>query len=265
MTPPLPDSERSRRIYPLLQNQDLETVTQATLKSVGDPISIENLNEDELRKLVLVNLARLSVKGEWNGLLTASGGGGGLFGDPLPPDFNGTMNYQVASLQATGTTSSMSQSQSGWLFYSFIAQKSGALASMSIHIASTSSSAGTMDVGIYDSDDKGIPKTLLGYAQFDATSTGVKTDSSLSATITLTRGTQYWIAWFKNGTNANPTLYSSNSDYDAGYGVNTNIFQSQLPTLRNETTLTPTSFDSTITASELGIGGYPRINVGLKW
>ena len=61
MPPPLPDSERSRRIYPLLQNQDLETVTQATLKSVGDPISIENLNEDELRKLVLVNVARLSV------------------------------------------------------------------------------------------------------------------------------------------------------------------------------------------------------------
>ncbi len=265
MTPPLPDSERSRRIYPLLQNQDLENVSQATLKSVGDPISIENLNEDELRKLVLVNLARLSVKGEWNGLLTAaSGGGGGLFGDPLPPDFNGTMNYQVASMQATGSGSATSQGQAGWLFYSFIAQKSGALASMSIQISATSASSGTMDVGIYDSED-GVPKDLLGYAQFDATSTGVKTDSSLSATITLTRGTQYWICWFKNATNANPTLYSTNSDYDTGYGVGINLFQSQLPTLKNESTVAPTSFDSTITASELGVGGYPRINVGLKW
>ena len=265
MTPPLPDSERSRRIYPLLQNQDLETVTQATLKSVGDPISIENLNEDELRKLVLVNLARLSVKGEWNGLLSgSSGGGGGLFGDPLPPDFNGTMNYQTTSKQALGASAVQSQGQSGWLFYSFIAQKTGALASMTINISATSASAGTVDVGIYDSED-GMPKDLKGYASFDATSTGSKTDSSLSQVITLTRGEQYWICWFKNGTNANPTLYVCNSDYDVGYGVNTNVFGSELGTLKNESTASPTSFDSSITRSELGVGGWPRINVGLKW
>ena len=70
---PLPDAERSKRVYTLLQNLDLENVSQANLASVGDPISIEKLNEDELRRLVLVNLARLSVKGEWNGLLTAGG------------------------------------------------------------------------------------------------------------------------------------------------------------------------------------------------
>ena len=66
---PLPDAEnRSRRIYTLLQNQDLQNVTFDTIKSVGQPINIEDLNEDELRRLVLVNLARLCVKGEWDGL-----------------------------------------------------------------------------------------------------------------------------------------------------------------------------------------------------
>jgi hypothetical protein len=39
------------------------------------PINVEEANEDELRRLVLVNLARLVTAGEWNGLLTAGGGG----------------------------------------------------------------------------------------------------------------------------------------------------------------------------------------------
>ena len=67
---PLPDAPaQSPRVYKLFQNTTLENVTNANITSVGDPISIENLNEDELRRLVLVQLARLSVKQEWNGLL----------------------------------------------------------------------------------------------------------------------------------------------------------------------------------------------------
>ena len=67
---PLPDAPaQSPRVYKLFQNTTLENVTNANITSVGDPISIENLNEDELRRLVLVQVARLSVKQEWNGLL----------------------------------------------------------------------------------------------------------------------------------------------------------------------------------------------------
>ena len=67
---PLPDAEdQSRRIYTLLQNQNLENVTFDTVSSVGKPIKIEEMNEDELRRLVLINLARLTVKSEWSGLL----------------------------------------------------------------------------------------------------------------------------------------------------------------------------------------------------
>ena len=39
-----------------------------TLRNEGMPEKIIE-NEDELRRLVLVQLARLSVKSEWNGLL----------------------------------------------------------------------------------------------------------------------------------------------------------------------------------------------------
>ena len=69
---PLPDAPaESPRVYKLLKNIDLETLAadDDDLINTGNPISIEMLNEDELRRLILIQLARLSVKGEWNGLL----------------------------------------------------------------------------------------------------------------------------------------------------------------------------------------------------
>ena len=69
---PLPDAPaQSPRVYKLLKNIDLETLAadDDEMSGVGNPISIEVLNEDELRRLILVQLARLSVKSEWNGLL----------------------------------------------------------------------------------------------------------------------------------------------------------------------------------------------------
>jgi len=69
---PLPDAPaESPRVYKLLKNIDLETLAadDDEMSGVGNPITIEMLNEDELRRLVLVQLARLSVKGEWLGLL----------------------------------------------------------------------------------------------------------------------------------------------------------------------------------------------------
>ena len=58
-------------MYKLLKNTTLETLAadDDDMILTGNPISIEMLNEDELRLLVLVQLARLSVKQEWAGLL----------------------------------------------------------------------------------------------------------------------------------------------------------------------------------------------------
>ncbi len=67
---PLPDAPaESPRVYKLLKNTLLEDLTNDDITLIGDPISIEMLNEDELRRLVLVQLARLTVKQEWDGLL----------------------------------------------------------------------------------------------------------------------------------------------------------------------------------------------------
>jgi len=72
---PLPDAPiESPRVYKILKTKTLSaeapnSLSQADIAAVGDPISVEMLNEDELRRLVLVNLARLTVKQEWDGLL----------------------------------------------------------------------------------------------------------------------------------------------------------------------------------------------------
>jgi len=59
----------SPRVYKLLKTTDLDDVTAEEMISIGNPITIEELNREELIRLIIVNLARLSVKQEWEGLL----------------------------------------------------------------------------------------------------------------------------------------------------------------------------------------------------
>ena len=59
----------SPRVYKLLKNTDLENLTADNLADVADPISIEMLNEDELRRLCLVAFARMVTKGSFDGWL----------------------------------------------------------------------------------------------------------------------------------------------------------------------------------------------------
>jgi len=61
------DRQPAKRVFPLLQNLDLDSVTFSQLQSVGNPISIEDMNEQEMLDLIVVNLARLCVSGESSG------------------------------------------------------------------------------------------------------------------------------------------------------------------------------------------------------
>ena len=62
-------------VYKLLKNKTLAAGDQedqiqfSDVQGVGNPITIEELNREELYRLVLVNFARLSVKQDWDGLL----------------------------------------------------------------------------------------------------------------------------------------------------------------------------------------------------
>jgi len=65
----------SPRVYKLLKTKTLEAgdnpdqIAFSDVQGVGNPITIEELNREECIRLIIVNLARLSTKSEWNGLL----------------------------------------------------------------------------------------------------------------------------------------------------------------------------------------------------
>jgi hypothetical protein len=67
---PLPDAPvMSPRVYKLLKTTTLENLSADDLADVADPISIEMLNEDELRRVCLVAFARMVTKGSFDGWL----------------------------------------------------------------------------------------------------------------------------------------------------------------------------------------------------
>ncbi len=61
---PLPDAKPDKRIYQLLKTTDLANLTFSDFQKVAETIYAEQGAEDELRRIVLINLARLSVAGE---------------------------------------------------------------------------------------------------------------------------------------------------------------------------------------------------------
>lgn len=102
---PLPDApDYSQRIYELLKETDLENLSYAQFQAVAEKIFIEPENEDEMRRLVLVQLARMAVRGDWNGFLTGGGGGGGAPTDAeyLVMSLNGTLTNERVLTAGTG-------------------------------------------------------------------------------------------------------------------------------------------------------------------
>lgn len=71
---PLPNAPiRSPRVYTLSQNKDLASFAAGdnpTVMDIGGPLSVEELNEDELRRLVLLKFAVVACQGEWVGFLS---------------------------------------------------------------------------------------------------------------------------------------------------------------------------------------------------
>ena len=145
---------------------------------------------------------------------TAASGGASTYGfvtiDPTIPTDGGTKTYSQSVPGAAPYWGNDTAGTGGYawdepFFWPFIASHTGDVDSISIDV-STSKAATEWYVGIYDVDSDGIPDNLLGKAVMDMSSTGVVTQSTLSATISLTKGEAYfWSYVLKTGDSAATT------------------------------------------------------------
>lgn len=266
---PLPDASRtSARVYTLLQNTDLENLAFATLQSTGQPISIEEMSEDELRRLVLVNLARLAVKGEWEGLLSTGGGGGEeiLGGSPNGDWQSSFAKYQcitVSHARSATATSTLSLTGGRQFFWPFTSAMTGDLTTIGLNIKIAVASE-NVRCGIYNADDDGNPSDLIGYADFDASSTGEQFSTSLSDTITLTRGTLYWYAVVQTTGGADASLDGMNCTYSGASQISNNTWPKSW-TMVNYATTDELSDPAALDEMRGGSTGYPPAHVAIGW
>ena len=236
---PLPDaSKKSPRVYTLLQNTDLDNVTFDNIQAVGNPIAIEEANEDEMRRLVLVNLCRLVTSGEWTGLLTA--GGAATSSMILPKDDSGTNDRFIISQtppwgSADKSTTANLTIASKPMAFPFIAPKSGDVTEIGVNF--TTAAAGiNLYVAIYDSDSDGMADSRLTYATISTASTGNVYQTSLTDTATLVAGTQYWYTINLDSTSAAPYAMCGTTENTPGMGLGTSTSQNGITWFDNAAT-----------------------------
>jgi len=207
---PLPDADkRSPRVYTLLQNQDLENITADTLADVADPISIEEANEDELRRLCLVAFARMVTKGSFDGWLT--GGGNEFNGELTKYNWDGDGDrVRVLALPPYGngnlrTLNQVVVDDNQLVLFPFIAPNSATISAVDLYVQ-TASEDGALNVGFY-SDNEGVPEQFLGEFVMDATSTGDVEQTTSSDDVVTIRGNQYWISFYGDNLGATKPRY----------------------------------------------------------
>jgi len=199
---PLPDAnKKSPRVYTNLQNIDLDDATFANIQATGNPIAVEEMNEDEMRRLVLVNLARLVCAGEWTGLLEA---GGGTMSPTVikAQGYSSTRDQYVVGngpvwgATADSTDSGTALSSNYTTYRPFISPNSGNVADVNMWVA-TASAGQVVEFGIWANDeDTGLPTgDSLTSCSLSLGATGLVTQASLTGTATLVRGTQYWFGY----------------------------------------------------------------------
>jgi len=267
------DRKPSKRVFPLLQNLDLDSVTFEQVQGVGDPISIEDMNEQEMLDLIIVNLARLCVKAEWTGLLEAGGGGGGgnEFNAELTAyEWDGDDDpVRIMALPPFGCVNrihtTIAGSNNNLIWHPFISPQTGTISKVDIYVGADSGGTGAIDLGFY-SDDNGVPKTFLGEFVLATTSTGIITQTVSSADIETVRGTQYWIGQFFDSmasqpsfTNIEITVAGTSAICTAPNGVSA----PDMAILEADASGTGNHTISDYTA--LGPTAYDPINIGVKW
>jgi len=258
------DRKPSKRVFPLLQNLDLDSVTFAQVQGTGNPITIEDMNEQEMVDLIIVNLARLCVSGEWTGLLEAGGAGGmdqvAVLSAASSKYYSVSQSAPWGSLgPATGTDVI---NYNNPVYFPFVCPNDGDVAGLSINLTSAAGSGVNFLAGIYSSSD-GLPNALLGSVTMDMNvGTGNIRNTSFSSTVTLVRGTTYWMAWTRS-TFVAFTLSTVDFSSVAGLGPTKDVENSYSSVL--EETGTNNTLPATVTAANLLPTDEERVMFNLDW
>tara|TARA_R110002072_G_scaffold217058_1_gene374655 strand:- start:117 stop:1223 length:1107 start_codon:yes stop_codon:yes gene_type:complete len=96
-------------------------------------------------------------------------------------------------------------------FFPWIAPKSGNISDVLVNFTSGAGSATDVYYSFYR-DNSGVPSTVLGYVTANGQTTGVQTLTSFSSTVTVVRGTQYWLGQNKSTTQS-ITMRAFNNSY----------------------------------------------------
>ena len=199
---PLPDAKPDRRIYELLKTTDLESLTFSDFQKVAQTIYAEQGAEDELRRIVLVNLARLAGAGEWTGL-TSSGGGGGIPVLNQATSLNSSQKTHFISGFPPYPSSILSTSNQNIttkvIFFPFVLPKDLTFASLTINVVG-GTTGDDLDAAIYNSDTStGVPTTKVSGSDVTfATGSTTGVIANFSSNVSLTGGTVYWLGIVKN-------------------------------------------------------------------
>ena len=185
------DRKPSKRVFPLLQNLDLDSVTFSQVQSVGEPISIEDMNEQEMVDLIIVNLARRCVESEWDGLLEAGGGAVGEILSVGPP--SASYVYDLTGQSQGSQAANVAFPEDTMYLIPFTIPVDSSANDLRFSIA-TGTFDGTFYLSIYSRlEATNLPNSRIGTTSASISSTGDKT-VAFGAGPALGANTMYWAA-----------------------------------------------------------------------
>lgn len=197
---PLPDADPDKRMYKLLKNIDLENLSFAQFQSTAQTVFAEPESEDTLRRIVLINLSRMAVAGDWNGLTTAGATQYAL--EPIDASQLTTYNYFVpwARDRTTSGTVASANMEVKAVLRRFIAPLTGTMGDITVRTTNTNTGKDDCKIAIYSSVN-GLPGTRIGDISIDVNGGGgaLYTSSSWVTAPDLTVGVTYWIGFAPEG------------------------------------------------------------------
>ena len=255
----------------LIGNADVSSATVGQSLTISDGSGTIKWIEGDNSGAVNLPNSKLKVNGSQGSdgqVLTSTGsgvawedaGGGNSF------QLEGFGNYQKHAISCQAPyghrgdfngSAVTAQRQAG---FPFVALESGNIQSVEVSILSGNQS-GSVWVAFYE-DNGGLPSSLMGYATLSTANTGNVSTTSLSSTVTLVSGTQYWCV-MNSTTNYQVSFESVKAEYRSAVqsahnsNVGTELYW-------NSNTQEPSNYTTLGTPSQNNGGNIPIVSITIS-